>query len=197
MIEVYVQYSILVQLQSALLLALQLAQESASLVLVSVECILDHTDHPHTMCTHPMSYIHMASSTACNMTTFEESFQYNIQVLSWELVVWSPSVVQSTRTHQDHQFQSMSTLQLIHILHPLRNHYKMRKSSVNIQYNIPPHTQVLEWSESVLVAHTPCNHPFLPIRNLVPRHMIAHLPSCSRRHRIYHRHNSILELDQE
>merc|ERR1719283_215438 len=101
------------------------------------------------------------------MTRFEENFRCSIQVLWLELEASSQMAVQSKCNHLDHRLQSMSTLQHFHISLPFRSHCRKYTSSVNIRYSIPPHTQVLEWSVSVLVAHTPYNHPFPPNRNLV------------------------------
>ena len=111
------------------------------------------------------------------MTRFEENFQYSIQVLWLELEASSQMAVHSKCNHPDHRLESTSTLHRVHISLPFPSHCRKHKSSVNIRYSIPPHTQVLEWSVSVLVAHTPYNHPFPPNRNLVPQYMIENLPS--------------------
>merc|ERR1719295_2059114 len=111
------------------------------------------------------------------MTKFAVSFQYSIQVLWLELGASFQMAVQSKCNRHNHRLESMSTLQRVHIPLPFHIAHRMNTSSVNIRYSIPPHTQVLEWSVSVLVAHTPYNHPFPPNRNLVPQCMIENLPS--------------------
>merc|ERR1719295_1310665 len=114
---------------------------------------------------------------SCSMTRFVVSYRYSIQVLWSGLEAWSRMAVQSKCNHHNHRLESMSTLQPFHIPLPFHIAHRMNTSSVNIRYSIRSHTQVLEWSVSVLVAHTPYNHPFPPNRNLVPQCMIENLPS--------------------